>query len=126
MSEGLSSKRHDAASCATVTRVLLSRIAPLRATVCVLAATVMVSVASPCPADGLTCTHDASLVAAHEHSRAACTVAESCPPLDGTVGDVVDKVVSHRTGSGPVNSVTLVLPQPAASQAATAAVANAH
>jgi hypothetical protein len=98
----------------------------VRATVWVLAATLIVTDASPCPADGLTCTHAASLVADHEHSRAACTVAENCAPPAGTFDDVVDNVVWQRAGSGPDNSVMLVLPQPVASQAATAAVANAH
>ncbi len=70
-----SSKRHGAACCETGTLLpFITRTAD-RSIPAGFAATTTLIDASPCPAPGVTCTHDESLSIAHEHSRLAETLA---------------------------------------------------
>jgi hypothetical protein len=68
----------------------------------VLASTLSVSVESPCPAVGDTWTHEALLVALHVQSLAVDRLTLTWLALAGTDADDPDRVMSHRTGSGPV------------------------
>ena len=86
---------------------------PVRVVAALFSATVNVNDASPWPLAGDTRIQDASLVAVHEHSRAAPTVTDSCAPLAGTGDSGVATEVWQRTALGPVTSVTAVLPQAA-------------
>jgi hypothetical protein len=68
-------------------RTSLTMMVALRESAAPFWSTVSVRAVSPCPLSGDTRSQGASLVAVHEHSRAALTVADSCPPLEGTGED---------------------------------------
>jgi hypothetical protein len=72
-----SAKRQGAGCCEMVSRVSFSVTTPVRAAAALFSATVTVRVASPCPEDGATFSHGASLALVHSHSRAADTDTEN-------------------------------------------------
>jgi hypothetical protein len=84
-----------------------------------LAATDTVTWASPWPAFGLSATHAASLVALHEHSRAADTVACTFVPDAGTEAGSPLRFVVHFIGVGAVVDRTEFPPHAAAAHATT-------
>jgi hypothetical protein len=74
---------------------------------------------SPWPLSGLSATHAASVVALHEHSRAAVTVAGTLVPVAGTVAGTPLRCVAHFTGVGAVAVVTELPPHAEARDART-------